>query len=263
LSGESSDRKGDVDGDDGRGEEEGAHAEADGVRHDVGGSHQPSDEADVVGGEEKHQAEGCEVVGHSTCFRYRDDFGIQSHWYHGDELPASRRLARRLARNDRLGEAKPPFDSFGGLSAGKLRTDGKRRVWRKGCGGGALAENFEEAAVGVGPEDGRFVVVRRFGGDGAQFFDEVFVFGEDDPIGAVDGLGVVAWTANLQGFEADVLGGAAGYSVEVEIPVGDVDQKGAVDAHVGLGGDAREVDVHRFGGKQVSGDGVAAEGVED
>ena len=60
-----------------------------------------------------------------------------------------------------------------------------------------------------------------------------------------------------------MFGGAAGDAVQVEVAVGDVDEERAVDAHVGFGGDAREVDVHRLGGEQVGGDGVAAEGVED
>src|SRR5947208_17064891 len=80
-------------------------------------------------------------------------------------------------------EARTVRPLFGGSHQPTDGNPSSRRACRQ-----PLPEDFEEAAVGVGPEDWRRVVHLGFFSKRPQLFNERFVCGEDDPLVAADGF---------------------------------------------------------------------------
>ena len=64
--GDESGEHAEVNGDENPSDEETAHAEADCVMRDIRSSHQPDDDGDIVGEEQKHQANSGDVVRHGA-----------------------------------------------------------------------------------------------------------------------------------------------------------------------------------------------------
>ena len=88
----------------------------------------------------------------------------------------------------------------------------------------SLAEDFEEAGVGVCPENGGLFIGPWFCGVRRERGQQRFVACKDYPVGGFDRLRFILRTSDNDEIQPEVFGRSAGDALQVKVAVGDMDE---------------------------------------